>query len=165
MQDRVVDAGDQLAAGPADDAGTSRQPRVPIARSECPLTIGATRGMQRVEVGGEVDVHVDEYVGVRGLPHALERAAAALLLQADEVDPAVLVGQSASDQRGPVGRGVVGDGDPPGPGQGVEVRRQRRDRDGERDLLVVDGHDHLEHGRRLHGLQSAHWTPRRGRRR
>ena len=85
VQDRVVGARDQLALGPAHDAGAMRQPRpdreVAVA--------GEQRGDEReqaAQVGREVDVHVGDDARLRGRPGGAQRAAAALALEPQQLD-------------------------------------------------------------------------------
>ena len=147
-QDQVVAARDELALraahhpGPAAQPGADRQVGVP----------GDQRGdqrQQRGEVGGQVDVACRRARRRPRRPTTVaQRPAAALLRPAA---PTSTVGSSparaAGDRGGGVGAGVVGDRDPVAcrgtarPGG----RRSRRTRRLEVGLLVVDGHDHVEH--------------------
>ena len=167
-QDQVVAARDELPLRPALDprgggeAGPDRDVGVPADQ-------GSDEREQRREVGGQVDVHVDEDVALRGAPHPLERPAPALLRQVDHRHLGVGVAQPAGDQGGLVGAGVVGDRDLEGPGQGAQVGEHPLHRGGQLGLLVEDRDDHVDHGgdgslgraatglRRLH--QRAHWIP------
>ena len=127
----VVAAGDDLALGAARDPGPGAQP---AADGEVGVAADQRRDQrhQRVEVGRQVDVHVDEDLGVRVGPHPLERAAAALLGQVHDADGVVAVRQPPGDDGGAVGAGVVGDGDPERPRHRREVRDDPLDRGGQR---------------------------------
>ena len=146
-QQQVVAARDELPLRAA------LHPRVPgEPRPDRQVGVAADQrrdqGEQRGEVGGEVDVHVDEHVALRGAPHPLERPAPALLGQVHDRDLGVGVAEPAGDQRGLVGAGVVGDGDPEGPRHRAQVLEHPLDRRRELRLLVVDRDHHVEHGGR-----------------
>ena len=59
-----------------------------MARSECPDTSGATSGEQRVEAGGQVDVHVGQHGRVAGGPGRAQGQAPALAVEVDEAHAA-----------------------------------------------------------------------------
>jgi hypothetical protein len=142
-QDQVVAAGDQLALHPALDPRRARQPRpdreIGVAADQ--------RGDQRqqgVEVGRQVDVHVDEDVAVGPAPRLLERTTTTLLGEVLDPDLRVLVAQPARDDRGAIGGGVVGDRDPEAPGQVLEGGQHPVHRRRELGLLVVHRDHHVE---------------------
>ena len=84
-QHEVVAARDQLALGPAHDAGAAGQPgadrQVGVAGDQ-----RRDQRQQRGQVGGQVDVHVGEHRRVGLQPDRAQRPAAALLLQVDRPD-------------------------------------------------------------------------------
>ena len=94
---------------------------------------------QRGQVGGQVDVHVGEDVGVAGRPDlrsARPRPFCARCTASDLGDPG---GQAAGDRPGRVGARVVGDGDPERVGEvRAQVRVEAQDAALEVVLLVVD---------------------------
>lgn len=114
---------------------------------------------QSVEAGGQVDVHVDDDVGLAGAPHGAQRQAAPLAVQVDHADPGEFGGQVPGHLQGPVRTGVVGHGDAPGERQLLaQARMQGTDTARQRALLVVDGYDDLDGGQR--GVERA--GPHRG---
>ena len=115
VQQAVVGARDELALGPAHDARAERARRVPIARSLWPESSGATSGSRRAQVGRQVDVHVADDPRVAARPGRAQRAAAALALEAQELDAAAARARAPRAIAGVrVGARVVGDDDPPG---------------------------------------------------
>ena len=110
VQDQVVAAGDQLPLGSADHPAVPGQPR-PDGHVRMPRDQRGDQRQQRVQVGGQVHVHVGDHVGARGQPHRGQRTATALLLQPDVPDAGQLAAQPGCHQRGGIGAGVVGDGD------------------------------------------------------
>jgi hypothetical protein len=101
---------------------------------------------ERIEVGGQVDVHVGEHLGVRRRPHRAQRPPAALLLQPHDAHVAELGGQFGRDTRGVVDAGVVGDGDAGRERELFgEMPMEATDRIDKCQLLVVHRNDHVEH--------------------
>ena len=149
-QDEVVAARDQLALEAALDSGRAGQPR-PDREVRVSADQRCDQRQQRVEVGGEVDVHVDQHVAVRPTPGLLQRAPPPLLGQVLDTHLGVLVAQASGDHRGPVGRRVVGDRDPEGPRQPFECLEDPAYRGGELLLLVVDGDHDVEDRSSLRG--------------
>jgi hypothetical protein len=75
---------------------------------------GGDHGEQRVEAGGQVDVHVGDDLGGGAGPGGAQREPATLGGELDHTDVLELRCQLLSDLRGAVGGRVVGDGDLPG---------------------------------------------------
>ena len=157
VEDGVVRTGDELTLGAADhpcavrEAGADGEIGVPRQQ----------RGDERhqaAQVRREVDVHVADDLRRAGGPGGAQRAAAALLLEAQHLHAAQLASHPARDLRRVVDARVVGDDDPPGEGQlGGEEPVQAPDRVLEDRLLVVHGDDDVDLGgllgRRGHGTQ------------
>jgi hypothetical protein len=119
---------------------------VPIARSECPLISGATRGEQRSKVGGQVDVHVDQHGRIGAQPGGAQGPPAARLGQYQHLDAGQFRREPARDRRGRVGAGVLGDRDPERVRQLLaQVRVQSPQARLEVGLLVVHGDDDVDH--------------------
>ena len=144
-QDQVVAARDDLTLGPADHAGAAGQPGsdrdVGVARDQ-----RCHQREQRGEIGGQVDVHVGQHLGVGVIPHRVQGAAATLLLQSAHPHLVELVGQPRRDRRRGIDTGVVGDGDPERERKLLgQVPVQPAHRIGKGRLLVVDRHHNVEH--------------------
>ncbi len=109
-QDQVVAAGNQLPLGSAHHPRTTRQAgtdgHVGVAGDE-----RCHQRQQRGQVGGEVDVHVGQYRRGGTAPYGVQRPAAPLLAQVHGAYPGQLQCQPVGQHRGPVGTGVVGDGE------------------------------------------------------
>ena len=143
-QDEVVGARDELALGPAHDAGVAGQPRadrqVGVPRDQ--------RGDQRQEggeIGRQVHVAVGQHLRVGRRPRRPQRPAAALLRHPQRLDLGELGGEAGGDRGRGVDARVVGDRDPERVGElGGQVRVEATDRRLQVGLLVVDGHDHVE---------------------
>ena len=105
-----------------------------MARSLWPESSGATSGSRRAQVGRQVDVHVADDPRVAARPGLAQRAAAALAVEAQQLDAGQLVRQRRAMARRGVGARVVGDDDPPGerearrPGSGAGGARCARAR-------------------------------------
>src|SRR5581483_6038682 len=110
-QQEVVGAGDELPFGTAYDGRTAVQ-----AAADGQVAVpGEERGHQRQErlqAGGEVDVHVADDVRVALAPDLAQRPAAPLLVQVHAAHLREVRGERAGDLPGPVDAGVVRDGDP-----------------------------------------------------
>ena len=158
---QVVAARDHLALRPAHHPRAVPQP---AADREVGVAADQRRDQrqQRVEVGGQVDVHVDEHVRVGVGPHLLQRPAAALLGEVDDADVVVGVGEPPGQHGGAVGAGVVGDGDAVAPRQRGELLADPEHRRLEVGLLVVDRDHHVER-RAWRVPRRAARTPRRSR--
>ena len=74
---------------------------------------------ERVERGGQVDVHVGDHLGRAGLPGAAQRVAATLAGQDHGLHPLERGGQALGHQRGAVGAAVVDDRDQRREGEGL----------------------------------------------
>lgn len=105
---------------------------------------GCDQRVQRVEVGRQVDIHVDEDVGTGSGPRVLEGAPAALLVQPDGTDIVVLMRELACQQICRIGAGIVGDRDPEGERHRPEVVPDGRHRLDEGPFLVEDRYDDVE---------------------
>jgi hypothetical protein len=100
---------------------------------------------QRVQVGGQVDVHVGEHVGGALGPDLLQRTAATGLLEPDDPHAGQLDGQQRADLVGGVRASVVGDADLGREREGgVQELTQPPDIRTEVVLLVLDGYDDLD---------------------
>ena len=141
-QDQVVATRDELPLRAAYDPRARRQ-----ARTDGDVTVAAEQrrneGEQRVEVGGEVDVHVRDDECSTRRPRGPQRAAPSLLGQVDRVDAVEGVGEARRDRPAAVGAGVVGDGDHPAEVEALrEIGVEVAYRPLQVALLVVDGeHD------------------------
>ena len=90
-----------------------RASRVPIATSLWPDSSGRDQGEQRVQVGGQVHVHVGQDVGVAGDQIARSARPRPGSVELDRADAAAARAASAGgDVPGAVGAAVVGDRDP-----------------------------------------------------
>ena len=146
VEDPVVRAGDHLALRAAHDLRSAGQP-APDRQVAVPGDERGDEREERGEVGGQVDVHVGEDVGVAPRPDVVKRTPAALLVEPDALDALELGREQAGDPPGAVGAGVVGDRDPARERKRPEVLVQPPDRLLELRLLVEDGDDDLEHRR------------------
>lgn len=142
LDDQVVGAGDQIALEAAGRPRLRQQPR-----ADGHVVAAAKRldkGRKRREIGREVDIHVADDVGVALGPSAAERSAAALLVEVDEAHLAwPALGQLPRDVQRAIGRGVVGNDDPPFPTRLVveQALAQRGHTLSEVSFLVVDRDD------------------------
>ncbi len=145
-QDQVVGARDEL---PLRSPHHPRTPGQPGADGQVGVA-GDQRGDQReerVEIGGEVDVHIGEDRGVGGRPHRPQGPARAPSPPAVRTAPGQLGGERGGHGRGGVGAGVVGDGDAEGVREGPREMAVESDHAAvEVLLLVVNGDDDVEHG-------------------
>jgi hypothetical protein len=167
-QDQVVAARDEFPLRPSLHPRGRCEPR-PDGQVGVPAHERRDQRQQGGQVRGQVHVHVDQHVAVRGTPHPLECPAPTPLREVDDVDLGVGVAEASGDQPRLVGAGVVGDGHPEVPGHRPQVDQDPFDRRGELGLLVVDRDDHVEHGggslrrgatgRRHRLRQLAHRTP------
>ena len=93
MEEAVVAARDELALRPADDARAVREARadrdVAVAREQ-----RRDERQERAQVGRQVDVHVGDDPRLAPRPGGAQRAAAALALEAQVLDPAQLAAQA-----------------------------------------------------------------------
>ena len=123
--------------------------REPMAMSQSPDRDGLDQRGQRLQVGGEIDVHVRHDVGGARRPRRLQRPAPPALFEAERAEPLRVAGRPLlGDLVGAVVRPVVGDDDAPPVGAqplGAE-RRERIEGDGKLPLLVQAGNDDVERG-------------------
>jgi len=106
---------------------------------------GCDQRQQRLQAGGQVDVHVGDHVGVAGAPDLAHGPAPALLGDVDGPDVREPLGQPLGQQPGGVGAGVVGDGDPEREREvGRQVAVEAHDAGLQYPLLVVDRNDDLD---------------------
>ena len=112
-QQQVVAARDDLPAGPADHPGAVREPGadrdVAVSRQQ-----RGHQRQQRVQVGGQVHVHVGQDLGVAGRPDRAQRPAAPGLFHMNGGDAGQFPAQRRRDRPGPVGAAVIGNSDPRG---------------------------------------------------
>ena len=130
---------------PADDPAVPGQ-----SRPDCEVGVAGDQRrhqrQQRIEVGGHVDVHVGEDLGIRSQPDRVQRPATTLLLEPYVADLWPTAGQVGRDRRSAVCAGVVCDrdsepiGEEPAqvPVQPLHGRRQVG-------LFVVDRDGHVQH--------------------
>ncbi len=153
----VVAAGDDLALGSAFYHGRAGQPGAD-REVRVPGDERRHQGQERAQVGGEVDVHVDEHGGVALRPRRLERSSAALLVQVQGRRRGPPVGETA--RRSPTCASVLAlsamvmryeKGK-----RALEELEQAQDVAPQLGLLVVDGEHDVDDGRRgLGGLGRA----------
>lgn len=158
-QDEVVGPADELPLGTAYDAGRAGQPgadrQVRVTRDQ-----RRHQRQQRVEVGGEVHVHVGEDRRLGSGPHRPQGPAPALLLQSEVGDLGDLLLQPCRHQRGGVRRRVVRDRDAEGVRErALEVVMQSQHTRLEVLLLVVDRDYHVQDRRT--GVAGREVLPRR----
>ena len=108
-QQQVVTPRDHLAPGSPDHPRTVREPG-PDGDVAVP---GKQRGHQRqkrVEIGGQIDVHIGEHIGVARGPDSPQRAAPPRLVQMNGRDVREFPAERHRDRPGAVGAAVVGNG-------------------------------------------------------
>jgi hypothetical protein len=143
-QQEVVGAGDELPLWSADHRGAAVQPgtdgQVAVTGEQW-----RDQRQERLQAGGEVDVHVGDDVRLGLAPDLAQRAAAALEVEMDAAHLRELVGEPEGDLPGRVGGGVVGDGDLEAVGEGpLQVGVQPPDTGLQDVFLVVDRDDDLD---------------------
>jgi len=146
MQQQVVTARDHLPAGAASYSGAPAQPGAD-RQVAVPGQQRCDQRQQRVEVGGQVHVHVGEHLGIAAAPHGLQRAAAAGQLESHGVYAGQLRGQLGRDRPGVVGAAVVRDRDDRGERKADrQMRVQPADAGSHVVLLVAYRDDDLDVG-------------------
>jgi hypothetical protein len=144
VQQEVVGTRDEF---PARAAHYPRAPRQPGADRHVavPGEQGREQREQRVQVGGQVDVHVGVHVGVAGRPDGAQRPAAARPLDLDGPDRRQLGLQRHGLRPGAVGAAVVRDGDPRGDRELIpKVSVQPPDAGRQVVVLVADRNDDFD---------------------
>ncbi len=118
---------------------------------------------QRVQVGGQIHIHVGDDLGVGVLPYRTQCAAATLGVEVDHPHVVDFAREQLRDLHGVIGARIVGDGDPGRERESVtQVGVQPPHADAQVGLFVVDGDHDVQHGRdHLFG----HFRPVRGGRR
>ena len=137
---------DDLPARPADHAGTTGE-----ARADGDVAVAGNQrgdeGQQRVEVGGEVDIHVGDDLGVALLPRGAEREPPPLAVEVQCPDTRKRRTQLLGDGPRAVGAGVVHHRDAPGEREVVgQVAVEPAHVAGHHVGLVVHRHDDVDLG-------------------
>src|SRR5262249_49709713 len=106
---------------------------------------------QRVQVGGQIDIHVGEHLAGTNQPDRPQRPATTKLLQPDDADTVEPNSQAADNNPDGVGTAVVGDGNMPNKRETAgQIAVQPANTESQIDLLILDQNDdiHLTDARR-----------------